>query len=80
VAMLLVEIAAAILTAAVLTSQRIDRQSREGRRADLARRREVALASNSPACRNAPLPASVELSLAAVAHRPPLVVTIRCGS
>ncbi len=77
--MLLVEVAAAGLLAALLGSLRVDRQVREGRDTDRLRAALVARARADSGCRARPSPTAVELPLVATSTRPRLLVVVRCG-
>jgi hypothetical protein len=79
VALVVLEFAAAVLLAAILTSFRLERRLNDGRRTDSQRRDAALSAMAADSCRLSVQPAVLELSFPATSSRGPLDVAVRCG-
>lgn len=79
VAVVMLELAAMAVVAALVTTHRLDRATRSRAATDLARRDTAAARAAAADCRAAPSAEARPLALAAAPGRPALQVTIRCG-
>jgi len=79
VALTILTIAGAATHAALLLTERLGRQAASGSATDRLRWETVQAAATAPACRTAPAPTAVALTLPATADRPALTTWIRCG-
>lgn len=79
VALTILTIAGAATHGALLLTERLGRQAAAGSATDRLRWETVQAAATAPACRAAPAPSAVSLTLPATADRPALTTWIRCG-
>ena len=79
VALTILTIAAAATHGALILTERLGQQAASGSATDRLRWETVQAAAAAPACRAAPLPTAIALTLPATPDRPALTATIRCG-
>jgi hypothetical protein len=79
VALTILTIAGTATHAALVLTERLGRQAAGGSATDRLRWETVQAAAAAPACRNAPSPAAIALTLPATTDRPALTAYIRCG-
>jgi type II secretory pathway pseudopilin PulG len=77
--LVMVEIAAAFLLAALLGAARVDRRLRAGQGIDRARQLGSIAAARDTACRGAGPPSARSVPLPSGPGRPPILVVVRCG-
>lgn len=79
VALTILTIAGAATHSALLLTERLGQQAASGSATDRLRWETVQAAATAPACRTAPSPTAVSLTLPATPDRPALTTYIRCG-
>jgi Tfp pilus assembly protein PilV len=79
VALTILTIAGTATHAALTLTERLGRQATAGTATDRLRWETVQAAAAAPACRSAPAPVAIPLTLPATPERPALTAYIRCG-
>ena len=79
VALTILTIAGTATHSALILTERLGRKAASGSTADRLRWETVQAAATSPACRTAPAPTAIALTLPATPDRPALIAYIRCG-
>ncbi len=79
VALAILTIAGVATHSALVLTERLGRKAASGSTADRLRWETVQAAAASPACRTAPVPTAIALTLPVTPDRPALIAYIRCG-